>query len=155
MTVVACNNTKPAIEANNHQLLPFSNWSVSLSGNGGPTLPVAQPLRSIVVITDPTQVAFTTATLSSVGSGAQRALVFSFGVNRPALVRYSLVRNVVDVLATGMFPVFDTSYTYNVSISRDCSGVQLVPGTAYGLWYNATDIYGAGSALRMLSAALV
>ena len=153
VTVVPCNNTPPPVEANNPQLLPFAPWDAS--GAHAPAPPTRRPLRAPFVISDPVAITFTAATLTSVGAGAERALIFSFSVARPGLVRYQLVRNVVDVLGWGMFPVFNPAYAYNVSLSRDCAGVQLVPGTFYGLWYNATDAYGAVTPLRMLSAALV
>jgi len=154
VTIVPCSNTPPAFESNNHQLLPFAPWDVTASGAAVPAPPPGRPLRAPIVISDLVQVAFTTAALSAVGVGPERALVFSFGVNRPALVRYQLVRNVVEVLAWGVYPVYDPACVYNVTVSRDCSGVQLVPGTAYGIWYNATDVYGAASPLRMLSQTL-
>jgi hypothetical protein len=159
VTVVACNNTAPAVELNNRQAPPYAAWDAATAGANAslpapPVLPTLRPLRSAVVLADPTPMAFTAASLASVGSGGARALIFAFSVTRPSLVRYQLVRNVVEVLAWGVFPVFDASQAHSVAISRDCAGAQLVPGTAYGLWHNASDIYGAFSPLRMLSQVL-
>ena len=154
VTVVRCNNTAPPVDTNNPQQLPFSTWDATLDGAGAPRPPPRRPLRAAVVVPDDLDVAFSAAELLSVGAGGSRALVFRFAVTRPALVRYQLVRNVVEVLASGMFPVFDATVTYNVSISRDCSGGMLVPGTNYGLWHNASDVYGGFSPLRMISRVL-
>ena len=161
VTVVPCNNTPPTVELNNHQAPPYATWDAAVAAMRAtssqsplPAPPALRPLRSAVVLDDRTPMAFTAASLASVGSAGARALVFSFAVTRPCLVRYQLVRNVVEVLAWGMFPVFDASQTYTVSITRDCSGALLVPGTAYGLWHNASDDYGAFSPLRMLSQVL-
>lgn len=152
VTVEACSNTAPAVDTNNPQKTPFSAWDATLSGASLPQPPVQRPLRVPVVVSDDLQVAFKVSQLQPVGASA---LVFSFAVTRPALVRYQLVRNVIEVLATGMFPVFDPAITYNVTLSRDCNGALLVPGTNYGLWYNASDIYGGFSPLRMTSQVLL
>jgi hypothetical protein len=154
VTVVPCTNTPPAVETKNHQEPPFAAWDVTATGAAAPPPPVRAPLRAHVVVSDPLPVSFSSATLTAVGAPAERALVFDFAVSRPALVRYYLVRNVAEVLGRGIYPVFDATANHTVVVSRDCSGVQLAPGTAYGVWYNATDIYGATSPLRMLGALL-
>lgn len=43
-----------------------------------------------------------------------------------------------------MYPVFDASVTYSVSISKSCAG-ELLRDDAYVVWYRATDIYGSQS----------
>jgi hypothetical protein len=153
VTVVRCNNTPPATEAINVQQAPFAAWD-----GGAPVAsnlpPPHRPLRMPVEVTDATPIAFTTAALAAAGADGERALIFSFAVTRPALVRYYLVRDVVERLAWGMLPVFTPGAVHNISISRDCSGSQLAAGTAYGVWFNATDVYGAAAPLRMLSAPL-
>lgn len=154
VTVVPCNNTPPAAEANNRQALPYAPWDVVAGGAAPPPPPAGRPLSSPLTVSDPTPIAFASADLSSVGGGGERALIFGFALSRPGLVRYTLVRNEVEVLGRGMLPVYEAGTAHNVSLSRDCSGAQLVPGTAYGVWFNATDVYGAATPLRILSQTL-
>ena len=155
VTVVACSNTQTGPEVNNPQLLPYASWDATAAGLAAPTLPKRQPLRIPLTVPDNEAVTFPVAALASTGNGSSRALVFSFAVSRPALVRYTLVRNIVEVLAWGMYPVFDAGVTHQVTISRACNDTSvLAASTAYGVWYNATDIYGGASPLRMISAPL-
>lgn len=44
----------------------------------------------------------------------------------------------------GVYPVFDASVTYSVSMSKSCAGA-LLGDDAYVVWYRATDIYGSQS----------
>ena len=162
VTLVRCDNTPPAVEANNAQLPPFAAWDAAVGATDGavrPPPPAGRPLRSQIVVKDDVAIAFQTATLTSAGAnatdgGAERALVFSFTLSRPGLVRYAVVRDVVVTLARGVLPVFEARREHRVAVSRECGGALLAPGTAYGLWFNATDAYGATTQLRMLSQTL-
>jgi hypothetical protein len=158
VTAVACRNAPPATETVNAQAPPFAAWDTPAAAGaaaGGAAPPARAPLRVPIGVADATPVAFTTAALTAVGGGGgARALVFSFALTRPGLVRYYLVRDVTARLAWGMLPVFAPGVVHNVSISRDCGGGPLEAGTAYGVWFNATDVYGAAAPLRMLSAPL-
>ncbi|GBF99606.1 hypothetical protein Rsub_12070 [Raphidocelis subcapitata] len=156
VTVVACNNTQLAPEAFNSQPLPFQPWDgAAPAGGSGPAPPPGRPLRVPVALSDATPMAFAFADVSVDTSGG-RAFVFTFAVTRPSLVRYELVRNVVERVAWGLYPVFDAATNHTVVLGRDCVlGAQLAPGTAYGVWYNATDVYGAASPWRIISAPLL
>jgi len=99
-------------------------------------------------VSDDAPIAFTMKEPSIVSAGA--TLVFTFSLNKPGLLAYSLtVAGPVDV-AWGVFPVFDASRAYNVTITRTCSPAgPLAPGTNYALFYNATDNYNATVALGL------
>jgi hypothetical protein len=49
-----------------------------------------------------------------------------------------------------MFPVFDPSGSYSVSISRACDGTTLA-ANAYSFYYEATDNYGKDTVQRSVS----
>ncbi|KAI8463288.1 MAG: hypothetical protein J3K34DRAFT_496093 [Monoraphidium minutum] len=152
VTPMPCTNTPPALEDNNRQAPPFAGpWDPTLRGSSAPQPPPRRPLRAQLAVADGAGVEFSEAALAAVGGGGQHALVFSFRVTRASLVRWYLVRDVVHVLAWGMLPVFDAAAAHNVTISRDCDGALLAPGTNYGLWHNASDVYGSYSPLRMIS----
>lgn len=130
VTVVPCNNTQYAPETFNAQPLPFRQWDSAAAGSAAPAPapPPGQPLRVPVTLTDATPVAFTVADVS-VGTSGGRSLVFTFAVTRPSLVRYTLVRNVVERVAWGLYPVFDAATNHTVVLGRDCVlGSQLSPG---------------------------
>lgn len=87
-------------------------------------------------------IAFTMARPSLVTTGT--TLTFTFRLNQPGLVAYSLARAGPVQVAWGVYPVYDASLTYSITISRMCSPAgNLVPGAAYALFYNATDNYNA------------
>lgn len=155
VTIVPCTNTQTGADAVNAQPLPFQAWDATAAGLSAPAAPPARaPLRVPVSSPDSAPLAFTAAAVAAAGSGPSRALAFSFAVSRPALVRYRLVRNVTEVLAHGVHPVFDAA-NHTVTIARECATqAQLEASTAYGIWYWATDIYGDGTPLRILSAPL-
>jgi hypothetical protein len=47
------------------------------------------------------------------------------------------------VVASGVFPVFDTAASSVVSISRACAGGgALDPAAPYVLWFSGSDVYG-------------
>jgi hypothetical protein len=73
-------------------------------------------------------------------------------LNKPGLVMYRLVQNVVEELAWGYRPVLDASVTNTEVISRDCATQSpLVPGVVYGLWYWAVDNYGKPNQLALVN----
>jgi hypothetical protein len=51
---------------------------------------------------------------------------------------------------SGVFPVFDPSGSYSVSISRACDGTTLA-AAAYSFYYDATDNYGKATVQRSVS----
>lgn len=52
---------------------------------------------------------------------------------------------------SGVYPVFDTSVPYSLSVSKTCAGAPL-SDSAYVVWYRATDAYGNQSPAMPLRA---
>lgn len=96
---------------------------------------------------DNVTIAFTSATLSTGGSSG-RTITFDFSLNRVGLVYYKLVEDIDKVVFEGVYPVFDATRPYSISLSRTCSGDPLLQ-PAYGFWYWAVDIYGNRSKLKI------
>lgn len=46
-----------------------------------------------------------------------------------------------NTIFSGVYPVFDPTTAYSVSVSKTCTG-SILSDDAYVLWYRATDIYG-------------
>eukprot|EP00879_Flechtneria_rotunda_P000373 GHRR01000465.1.p1 GENE.GHRR01000465.1~~GHRR01000465.1.p1 ORF type:complete len:1109 (+),score=342.16 GHRR01000465.1:4020-7346(+) len=136
LTVGLCINTPPAAEVVNRQALPYA--TVDLYANNAPTAPAGRPIKSVVTVVDPVKAAFRSASIISTNA----SLVFTFQISKPGLVQWRLVEQVKIEIANGYLAVADSSQELSISISRKCTGEQLVPSTSYALWYNMTDIYG-------------
>ena len=53
----------------------------------------------------------------------------------------------------GVYPVFDATGTYSVTVPQTCSGAVL-EAASYGFWYWASDIYGRQTKLVITSLSL-
>ncbi|KAF6259840.1 hypothetical protein COO60DRAFT_964595 [Scenedesmus sp. NREL 46B-D3] len=143
VTVGRCINTPPAAEQVNQQLPPFAAVDLSQAAAAGPPL---QPLKGVINVTDPVAAAFVHASINTTGA----SLLFKFQTTKPGLVQWRLVEQVTVEIANGYVAVRDASATQQVAVSRKCNGQQLVPGTAYAMWYNMTDVYGHTTDISIL-----
>jgi hypothetical protein len=143
VTIGRCINTPPASEQVNQQLPPFAPVDLADAAAAGPPL---QPVKGVLTITDPVAAGFVQASINSTGN----SLVFTFQTTKPGLVQWRLVELVTVEIANGFVAVRDASATQQVAVSRKCNGQQLVPGTAYAMWYNMTDVYGHTTDISIL-----
>lgn len=140
VSISTCRNTPPAVESVNSQAPPFA--PLDLYSEAAPAAaPLGAPIKGIAQLVDPIFPAFVTPTVQSSGT----SVVFSFQTSKPGLVQWRLVQQVTQVIAFGLEVVPDASLRQVVTVSRQCSGGQLVPGTEYAMWFNMTDIYGTRS----------
>jgi hypothetical protein len=143
VTIGRCVNTPPAAEQVNQQLPPFAPAELSDAAAAGPPL---QPVKGVITVTDPVAAGFVQASINSTAA----SLVFTFQTAKPGLVQWRLVEQVTVEIANGFVAVRDASSTQQVAVSRKCNGQQLVPGTAYAMWYNMTDVYGRTTDISIL-----
>ncbi|WIA19459.1 hypothetical protein OEZ85_004073 [Tetradesmus obliquus] len=143
VTIGRCINTPPAAEQVNQQAPPFAAVDLSNAAAAGPQL---QPVKGVITVTDPVAAGFVQASINSTGA----SLVFTFQTSKPGLVQWRLVEQVTVEIANGYVAVPDASAEQQVAVSRKCNGQQLVPGTAYAMWYNMTDVYGHTTDISIL-----
>jgi hypothetical protein len=143
-----CTNTPPPTESVNRQAPPYAD--VALAASPQAPIPARSPIKGVAALVDPVEPGFVDAAVESTGS----SVVWSFRTTKPGLVQWRLVEQVTHVIAKGLLAVVDASQALSVPVSRKCSGDQLVPGTAYALWYNMTDIYGAATDVSILKITL-
>lgn len=129
---------------NNVQAPPYAY--LDLSNGLAQTPPPGRPVAALFQSVDSTRIAFDRQLTFVTTAG--RTITYQFKLNKPGLVQYRLVTDVNEVIFSGYYPVFDAASTYSVSISKSCSGLQLGE-SAYALWYNATDIYGAKTTISI------
>jgi hypothetical protein len=113
-------------------------------------VPAGRPVKGVAQLIDPVLPGFMSPALASTGT----SVVWTVQTTKPGLVMWRLVEQVTHVIASGFMAVADSALTYTVPISRKCSGQQLVPGTAYALWFNMTDIYGTQTDVSILKITL-
>lgn len=149
VSIGRCRNTPPAVESVNRQAPPFTGLDLYTDAAAS-TAPLGSPIKGVARLVDPVQPGFVAPTVVSTGT----SVVWTFQTTKPGLVQWRLVEQVTHVVANGLMAVTDASLTYTVPISRKCSGQQLVPATAYALWYNMTDIYGTQTDVSILKVTL-
>lgn len=145
VTISYCNNTPPAVETVNKQALPFAPVDLYTSSSAA-AAPAMAPLKGTITVVDSVPAGFQQAVLNSTGS----SLIFTFQTSKIGLVMWRLVEQVTVEIANGYVAVRDSSVVHTVKMDRKCSGVPLVSGTAYALWYNMTDIYGSTTDINIL-----
>eukprot|EP00878_Enallax_costatus_P024605 GHUV01026275.1.p1 GENE.GHUV01026275.1~~GHUV01026275.1.p1 ORF type:complete len:221 (+),score=49.14 GHUV01026275.1:208-870(+) len=145
VTVGRCNNTPPAVETVNQQALPYAGVDMYPPGSAA-AAPPRSPVKGVITVVDTVPAGFQQAYVNSTGS----AVVFTFQTSKIGLVMWRLVEQVVVEIANGYVAVRDSSVINTVKVDRKCSGVPLVSGTAYALWFNMTDIYGSTTDINIL-----
>lgn len=153
-----CTNTAPPSESVNRQAPPFAAVNLAAAGAGAGAgagipvqgIPAGMPVKGLVQLVDPVAPDFVSPAVESTGT----SVVWTFRTTKPGLVQWRLVEQVTRVIANGLLAVVDPAQTLTLPISRKCSGDQLVPGTAYALWYNMTDIYGTMTDVSILKITL-
>jgi hypothetical protein len=143
VTIGRCINTPPSAEQVNQQVPPFATVDMSNAAAAGPP---SQPVKGVITVTDPVTAGFAQASINSTGA----SLVFTFQTTKPGLVQWRLVEQVTVEIANGYVAVRDATAVQQVAVSRKCNGQQLVPGTAYAMWYNMTDVYGHTTDISIL-----
>lgn len=149
VSVSPCRNTAPATESINQQAPPFVELNL-YSDTAAAAAPLGAPVKGLAQLVDPILPDFVKPAVESTGT----SVVWTFQTTKPGLVMWRLVEQVTRVIASGLVAVGDASLAYTVPVSRKCSGQQLVPGTAYALWYNMTDIYGTETDVSILKITL-
>lgn len=149
VSINPCDNTPPASELLNRQAPPFAALDL-YSEAAAAAAPLGAPVKGVARLIDPVTPGFVDPAVSSTGT----SVVWTFKTTKPGLVQWRLVEQVTRVIANGLMAVADASLVYTVPVSRKCSGQQLVPGTAYALWYNMTDVYGAQTDVSILKVTL-
>jgi hypothetical protein len=149
VSISPCDNTPPVSESVNRQAPPFAALDLYADAAAAGA-PLGAPIKGIAQLMDPIQPGFVGPALTSVTT----SVVWTFQTTKPGLVQWRLVEQVTHVIANGLMAVTDASLTYTVPVSRKCNGQQLIPGTAYALWYNMTDIYGTMTDVSILKITL-
>lgn len=149
VSISPCDNTPPASESVNRQAPPFTALDLYTEAAAA-SAPLGAPVKGVAQLVDPVAPGFVEPAVTSTGT----SVLWTFQTTKPGLVQWRLVEQVTHVIANGLMAVTDASLTYTVPVSRKCSGEQLVPGTAYALWYNMTDIYGTMTDVSILKITL-